>query len=57
MQVSKSSSNVRRPFASLDIHYNYSLNTEVQKHIEPKKKKFQTKVVKVFRDSLQYFFQ
>ena len=33
-----------RLFASLDIYYNDSLNTKVQKQNETKIKKFQTKV-------------
>ena len=36
MQVSKATSSVTRLFASLDIHYNNILNTEVQKQNEPK---------------------
>ena len=36
MQVSSVSSRMRRLFASLDIHFNNRLNTEVQKQNEPK---------------------
>ena len=50
MQVSKATTIIMRLFASLSIHY--SKNTKVQKHIETKVKKLQTKVV----DSLQYIF-
>ena len=44
MQVSKATSSIRRLFASLDIHYNNSQNTEVQKQNETQIKKLQTKV-------------
>ena len=58
MQVSKATSCIMRLFASLDIHYNNSPNTKVQKQNETKFKKLQTKVVGLndFRDSLQYIF-
>ena len=36
MQVSNSTSIIRRLFALLDIHCNKILNTEVQKQNEPK---------------------
>ena len=58
MQVSKATSCIMRLFASLDIHYNNSPNTKVQKQNETKIKKLQTKVVGLndFRDSLQCIF-
>ena len=37
MQVSKATSSRMRLFTSLDIHYNNSLNTEVQEQNEIKK--------------------
>ena len=45
MQVSKATLIIRKLFPSLDIHYNNSLRTEVQKQNEIKIKKLQTKVV------------
>ena len=42
--VLKATSSIMRLFASLDIYYNDSLNTKVQKQNETKIKKFQTKV-------------
>ena len=39
MQVSKATSSIRRLFASLDIHYNNSLNTEKQKQNQTEIKK------------------
>ena len=45
MQVSKATSGIRRLLAWLDIHYNNTLNTEVQKQNETEIKKLQTKVV------------
>ena len=35
MQVSELTSSIRRLFASLDIHYNNSLNIVIQKQIGP----------------------
>ena len=34
MEIPKATSSIIRPFASLDIHYNNSPNTEVQKRNE-----------------------
>ena len=45
MQVSKTTSRIRRLFPSLDINYHNSLNTEVQKQNKAEIKKLQTKVV------------
>ena len=45
MQVSKGTLSIMRLFALLDIHYNNSLNTEVQIQNETEIKKLQTKVV------------
>ena len=36
MQISNATSSMRRLFASLDIHYNDNLNTEVPKEMKPK---------------------
>ena len=36
MQLSKATLSIRRLFASLDIHYDNILNTEVQKQNKPK---------------------
>ena len=59
MQVSKATSNIGRLCASVDIHYNNSLNTAMQKQNETKIKKLQTKVVdSIIFGILRYkFFQ
>ena len=59
MQVSKAISSIRRLFASLDIHYNNSLNTELQKQNKTQIKKLQTKVVDsmIFGIHCYTFFQ
>ena len=36
MQISNATSSMRRLYASLDIHYNDNLNTEVPKEMKPK---------------------
>ena len=45
MQVSKATSSITRLFVSLDIHYNSSLNTEVQMQNEFLIQKIQTTIV------------
>ena len=45
MQVPKVNSSVRRLFASLDINYNNSLNTELHKHNETKIKKLKITII------------
>ena len=57
MQVSKASSSIRRLFASLDIHYNNILNTEVEKQMNLNKENSNKSCqLNNFRDSLEHFF-
>ena len=44
MQVSNGNSSIRTLFASLDIHCNNILNTEVQKQNEPKQRNLKQKL-------------
>ena len=59
MQVSKTTSRIRRLFDSLDINYHNNLTTEVQKQNKVEIKELQTKVVDSMIFGLRYntFFQ
>ena len=57
MQVSKKTSSIARLFASPDIHYHNSLNTEMQKQKKPKYRNFKVVDSVVFGIHCNTFFQ